>query len=262
MMSCAVKGSRAEENSGGFPDHRTLLRDAGVNAAGANPTEPDEGGGDSATSADRRRLSTGPPRMTPLRELQLVDDYRAGDPDALGELLSSYQRRVYAICCRMVGNVDEAGDVTQDALLKVIEGLDSYDGRAQLSTWIFRVTMNCCLSHLRRRKIRRHGSLDETSEQEVAPLSAQIASERELSGPEHVEQAEARTVLLRVLGELEPEMRGILVLRDMQDLDYQQIAEVLQVPVGTVKSRLFRARVALREAAEKALGGPGSPGEG
>ena len=245
-----------------FPDHRTHLQDAGVNAAGANPTEPDGETGDFAQPAEHGRLSTGPPRMTPLRELQLVDHYRAGDPDALGELLSSYQRRVYAICFRMVGNADEAGDVTQDALLKVIEGLDSYDGRARLSTWIFRVTINCCLSHLRRQKIRRHGSLDDTLEEGAAPLSGQIASGRELSGPEHVEQAEARTVLLRVLGELEPEMRGILVLRDMQDLDYQQIAEVLQVPVGTVKSRLFRARAALREAAEKLLGGSDSPGKG
>jgi len=232
-----------------------------VNGAGANPTEPEGGTGDFGRPADQGRLSTGPPRMTPLRELQLVSDYRAGDADALGELLSSYQRRIYAICYRMVGNVDEAGDLTQEALLKVIEGLDSYDGRARLSTWIFRVSMNCCLSHLRRQKIRRHGSLDEIPEEGAAPLSAQIASEREPSGPERVEQTEARAVLLRVLGELEPDMRGILVLRDMQDLDYQQIAGVLQVPVGTVKSRLFRARAALHEAAQKILGEADSPGE-
>ncbi|UCD73886.1 MAG: sigma-70 family RNA polymerase sigma factor [Phycisphaerales bacterium] len=233
-----------------------------MNAAEVNPTEPGEGTGESAGPVDRRRLSTSPPRMTPLRELQLVDDYRAGDPEALGELLSSYQRRVYAVCYRMVGNVDEAADLAQDAMLKVIEGLDSYDGRARLSTWIIRVTINSCLSHLRKQKIRRHGSLDDTAGDEQVPLAGRIASERELSGPEHVEQAEARTVLLRVLGDIEPEMRGILVLRDMQDLDYQQIAEVLQVPVGTVKSRLFRARLALREAAEKALGESDSPRQG
>lgn len=231
-----------------------------MNAADANQTDQ-PGGREIPPISGPSRLSKGPPRMTPLRELQLVDDYRTGDPDALSELLSSYQRRIFAICYRMVSNEDVAGDLTQDALLKIIEGLDSYDGRARLSTWIIRVTINCCLSHLRKQKIRRHGSLDEPAGLEGQPLGAQIQSTRELSGPEHVEQAEARSALLGVLGELEPEARGILVLRDMQDLDYQQIADVLEVPVGTVKSRLFRARVALREAAEQALGGGESPGE-
>ena len=76
--------------------------------------------------------------MTPLRELQLLELHRSGDPDAIGELLRSYQRRVYSVCYRMLGHHEEAADLTQDTLVKVIEGLDSYNGRSKLSTWIIR----------------------------------------------------------------------------------------------------------------------------
>jgi RNA polymerase sigma-70 factor (ECF subfamily) len=200
--------------------------------------------------------------MSPLREQQLVQAYQSGDPAALGELLSAYQRRVYAVCARMVRARGEAADLTQDALVKIIEGLNGYDGRAAVSTWIIRVTINCCLSHLRREQIRRHGSLDEP----VGPgggTRGRGLSSAELSPAAHVEQAERQAVLLRALTEVEPPMRAVLVLRDLQDLDYQQIAEVLSVPVGTVKSRLFRARAALRRVVERTMEtGAGSGPEG
>jgi RNA polymerase sigma-70 factor (ECF subfamily) len=94
--------------------------------------------------------------MTPLRELQLVDAYRQGGRharEAMGELLWGYQRRIYSICYRMLKHPEDAGDVTQDVLLKIMEGLESYDGRSKLSTWVIRVTINCCLSFLRREKV-------------------------------------------------------------------------------------------------------------
>ncbi len=190
------------------------------------------------------------PKLTRLREMQLVDAHRAGEPEAIGKLLRAYQRRIYAVCYRMLRNADEAADLTQDSLVKVIEGIDSYDGRAALSTWVIRVTMNCCLSHLRKQKIRRHRSLDSPVGPDDQPAAAILQGSEEPSSLERVEQAEARSVLLGCLGDLDPEMRSVIVLRDMQDLDYQQIGEVLQVPIGTVKSRLFRARAALRAAAE------------
>jgi len=203
-----------------------------------------------------RAISTGPPRLTPFRELQLVEQHRDGDPHALTELLQGYQRRMYAICYRMVRNVDEASDLTQDALVKVIEHLDSYDGRSALSTWIIRITMNCALSHLRKKNVRRAHSLnshdvraspaadaDDATASALHPIDA-----REPDAHERIEQQEQREALLRALMRLEPETRAILTLRDMQDLDYEQIGLVIGVPIGTVKSRLFRARVALREA--------------
>ncbi len=192
------------------------------------------------------------PHRPGFGEQQLVEAHRGGDPDAIGRLLRLYQRRVHSICHRMVGE-QEARDLTQDALLRILEGLDTYDGRSKLSTWVIRVTMNCCLSHLRWQKLRRHASLD-------APAAApENAWNQEPAPLRRVEQAEARSAVLRALGGLDPDMRAVLVLRDLQDLDYHRLAEVLDVPVGTVKSRLFRARAALRQATEAELG-RGSPG--
>jgi RNA polymerase sigma-70 factor (ECF subfamily) len=196
-------------------------------------------------------------RMTPLRELQLVQAHRRGNAEAIGELLGAYERRIYAVCFRMVRDEHDARDLAQDAMVKVLQGLDGYDGRSKLSTWIIRISMNSCLSHLRKQRLRRHGTIDRDWPQGASgPLEAGGAG-GELSPARGVEQSEMQGILSRALGSLDPQMRAVLVLRDMQDLEYSQIAEVLNVPVGTVKSRLFRARVALRTAveAETARGG-------
>jgi RNA polymerase sigma-70 factor (ECF subfamily) len=192
-------------------------------------------------------------RLTPLREMQLVEAHRAGDQEALGTLLEAYQRRVYSVCYRMLQNVDDAAELTHDALVKVIEGMGSYDGRARLSTWIISIAMNCCLSHLRKQRLRRHASLDEPGVGGGTPIGHKLVGEREPSAAQRVEQDERRAVLLKGLSGLEPQMRAILVLRDLQELEYQQIGEVLDIPVGTVKSRLFRARAALRAETEASL---------
>ena len=193
-------------------------------------------------------------RLTPLVELQLVEAHRRGDPEAVGRLLAAYQRRMHAICHRMVRDDHTARDLTQESMLKVLQGLDGYDGRAKLSTWIIRVTMNCCLSHLRKQKLRRHASLDASTGDPESGGTSRAGPEpvaiREPTPPGRVEQAEMQAVLGRALSSLDPEMRAVLVLRDMQELEYHRIAEALEVPVGTIKSRLFRARLALREAVE------------
>ncbi|MHC5024525.1 MAG: RNA polymerase sigma factor [Planctomycetota bacterium] len=216
-----------------------------MTSATAITAEPDpDSRGDHAASRSSNE------RLTPLRELQLLDRYEAGDVEAMAELLGAYQRRIYSVCYRMLGNVEEATDLTQDAIVKILEGLNTYDRRARLSTWIIRVSMNCCLSHLRRQKVRRHRSLDEPAAEGGGSRASRLPGPEELSGSRRVEQAELREILLRGLAGLDPEMRAVMVLRDLQDLDYQQIAEVMEVPVGTVKSRLFRARNALRDAVD------------
>jgi len=198
--------------------------------------------------------------LTPLAELQLVEAHRGGDPDAMGQLLEAYQRRLYSICYRMVRNEHDARDLTQDSMVRVIQGLDSYDGRSKLSTWIIRVTMNTCLSYLRKQRLRRHGSLDLASEDSAGgPIDPR--SKGELLPTSRVELSEMRSVLGRAMMRLDPDMRAVLVLRDMQDLEYQSIAHSLEVPIGTVKSRLFRARLALRTAVEVELG-PGGGDHG
>ncbi len=212
--------------------------------------------------------SSGTPRPTPrpaprapvgvvddARELELVAEIRGGNHEAWSELLERYQDRLYTICYRMVHHREMAADLTQDAMIKIMQGLDSYDGRAKLSTWIIRITMNVCLSRLRAEKLRRHASLDApVGPDGQKPLDAgYLRLRREGGEPQArrgVEQMDLRARLARALERLSPDQRAILILRDARGLDYEQIAEVLGVAGGTVKSRLFRARAALREAME------------
>lgn len=189
-------------------------------------------------------------RLTPLRELQLVEAFRGGDREAIRSLLESYERRIYAVCYRMLRDPESAADLTQDALIKVLEGLSGYDGRSQLSTWVIRVAMNCCLSHLRKQRLRRHQPLDSRPTEQAADAGAGAAA-GEQSGLARVEMEERHAAVFDALAALEPDTRALLVLRDVDGLEYQHIAEVLDLPMGTVKSRLFRARQALRTALEQ-----------
>jgi RNA polymerase sigma-70 factor, ECF subfamily len=196
------------------------------------------------------------------QELALVAAIQRGEREAWSELLRRYQDRLFGVCVKVVGDRERAADCTQDAMVKIIEGLSSYDGRAKLSTWMIRVTMNVCLSKLRSEKLRRHASLEGLAEgsggegrggaDRIPELTYQGGREggREPSGASGVQRDELRRLLTEGLQRVSPEQRAILVLRDAQGLDYEQIAEVLGIPVGTVKSRLFRARAALREVME------------
>lgn len=192
-------------------------------------------------------------------DLAIVERIRAGDSAAWSELIVRYQDRLFAVCLRMVRDRDLASDLTQDAFVKVIKGLHSYDGRAKLSTWIIRVTMNVCLSRLRSEKLRRHASLEAMaspgnrgSEEASGGQTAadRISQIREPGQEESVEYHEDKERVLRALSGLDPDQRAVLILCDCRGLPYEQIAEILGVAVGTVKSRLFRARAALRDAVE------------
>ena len=181
-----------------------------------------------------------------------------GDRLALERLLSAHADLIYATCVRMCGSAETARDLSQDAMVKLIEGLPSFDARARFSTWATRVVMNMCITHLRRERLRRHGSLDRTSSdlggQGTDPIWATMAQEREPEASGRVESDEMLTRMGQAMQRLHPDARAILILRDVRDMDYAQIAEVLGTPVGTVESRIFRARAALREQVE-AIGG-------
>ncbi len=200
-------------------------------------------------------LST-PPTEEDAEDLRLVARIRAGEEAAWGVLISRYQDRLFTICLRMVHNRELAADLTQDAFVKVIQGLEKYDGRSKLSTWIIRVTMNVCLSKIRSEKLRRHASLEgmggaSGSRGESEARGFDPEQVREPGGVSGVQHAEDRHRVLLALQRLDPDHRAVLILRDARDLEYEQIAEVLGVAVGTVKSRLFRAREALRDEVEK-----------
>jgi RNA polymerase sigma-70 factor, ECF subfamily len=217
-------------------------------------------------------------------DAQLLSRIAAGDKGALGELLQSHQQRLYNVSLRMVGNRDDAAEIAQDALLKIIEHIGDYNGQCAVTTWMIRITMNLSISHLRKRRLRLTTSLDsaggggadgsgsESGGDQGTPLRDQISGPAELSPPARVEHHEMLTQLHKAMRQLDEEYRSILVLRDLQEMDYSDIAHVLDVPVGTVKSRLFRARLALRQKMQKLcpavrgrvslVGGDGSTGIG
>ena len=177
-------------------------------------------------------------------DFELIEAWRGGSNGALDLLFQRVQPRIYGLCLRMLGQPEVASDVAQDAFLRMYEGLPGFDGRARFSTWSIRVALNCVYTHLRREKLRRHARLpdDETGGElgtrEPSPLS-------------RVENRDLRRNVVVALGMVDLQARAILVLRDLQGLDYSDIAEVLGIPIGTVKSRLFRARTALRDALEQ-----------
>jgi RNA polymerase sigma-70 factor (ECF subfamily) len=157
----------------------------------------------------------------------------------------------------MVTDRTAAADLTQDALVKIIQGLPGYDGRSQLTTWMIRIAMNTCLSYLRGQKHRRHARLDTTGNPGDSGFGRSSGgggghspAAKEPTSHSGVEHHERRGIVSRALAELDPDHRAVLILRDVQGLDYDQIADAVGVPVGTVKSRIFRARAALRELIE------------
>ncbi len=187
-------------------------------------------------------------------EAHLVERAVAGDQDALAELLVTHQDRLYNTVLRMVSQRDDAAEVTQDVMVKVIEHISEYDGRAALTTWMTRIAMNQSISHLRKRRLRRMASLDSTSPggrpdngQETQALRDRLQETGELSPDQSVEQGEMTDHLHNAIERLDDDFRAVIVLRDLNEMDYAQIADALDIPVGTVKSRLFRARVALRQ---------------
>ena len=194
--------------------------------------------------------------ISPEREKQLVQMVQRGDRGSLGELLGAYHRRVYHVCLRMVGNVEDAAELTQEVMLRAVQHADGFQAQSKFSTWLLRIAMNLSVSHLRRGKLRNSLSLEDNyGSEHASPLKSMIASDREPLPVQSVQVKEQVDQLMQALGLLEPMLKSVILLRDLQGMDYQQMAEVLGVPVGTIKSRLFRARLALRQAIDgKATG--------
>jgi RNA polymerase sigma-70 factor (ECF subfamily) len=174
----------------------------------------------------------------------------AGDRGALEVLLARHLDRVHAICRRVTGHPEDALDATQEALIAGTRGLHRYDGRSLFTTWLYRVATNAALDELRRRKRR--------------PEPAELIEDRPpggaTGGAAPVESAVvARLDVDAALAALSPEFRAAVVLRDLCDLDYAEIAEVLDVPIGTVRSRIARGRAAIADQLREPTAPPERP---
>jgi RNA polymerase sigma-70 factor, ECF subfamily len=172
----------------------------------------------------------------------------AGDATAWEDIVQRYHRRIYNICYRFAGTSDDAQDLTQEVFIKMYRTLASYDvSKGAFMTWVTTVTRNLLVDHFRKSKQdRMTDSLDAApSEHEDAqPLSTQIADPSR-SAHEQVQSRETRDAVHQALQKLSPELREAVILRDLQDMDYKEIAGALKVPEGTVKSRINRGRAEL-----------------
>ena len=172
----------------------------------------------------------------------------SGDSVAWEEIVQRYNRRIYNICYRFAGSADDAQDLTQEVFIKVYRTLSSYDSeKAAFMTWVTTVTRNLLVDHFRKTKQdRQTDSLDQSpsEHEEAQPLSEQIPDQNP-APDETVRSRETRETVHRALQKLSPELREAVILRDLQDMDYREIATALRVPEGTVKSRINRGRAEL-----------------
>ncbi|MEQ9453672.1 MAG: sigma-70 family RNA polymerase sigma factor [Phycisphaeraceae bacterium] len=175
---------------------------------------------------------------------------RSGDRTRLTPLLRAHQRRLYTLCLRVLGHHEDAADAAQDAVIQIIENIDRFEGRSQLSTWMSRIAINRALTLLRKRKSRPTLQLTGPGDSDRPDLA--LADSREPDPTLRVEQEEQTRQLANALNALEERFRVVLVLRDIEGMNYDEIATTTGLAIGTVKSRIFRARLALRQALDDA----------
>jgi len=193
-------------------------------------------------------------------EIELLNKAKNGDRGAYGKLVAIYQDRLYNAILRIVGDHDDARELAQETFTRGLDKLDGFRGEASPYTWLFRIATNLAISRLRKVQRHRTFSLDRpggdsghghggnggNNDDQASSLMNRMAS-TESTPAEEMLKRERNQQVLAALGRLDAEYRAVLVMRDIEGFDYQQMADVLGLPLGTLKSRLFRARLALRD---------------
>ena len=196
-------------------------------------------------------------RRINIDDTVLVRRCRWGDSAAMEQLIVKYQNRIYNAILRICANADDAAELTQETFVKVIENIDKFEGRSGFYTWAFRIAVNLTLSYCKRSVKLGLKSLDtEDNEhnQQAKEALKQFLSDDSSPDPATVaENKELCEIVIKALMKLDDEQRAVVVLRDIEGMNYAQIAEVLDTELGTVKSRLNRARSNLREIVEAFL---------
>ncbi len=193
--------------------------------------------------------------LTPEEETRLVERLRKRDEAAFNLFVRTYQNRVFALVHRMLGNRAEAEDLAQEVFVTVFKSIDLFRGDSRLGTWLYRVAVNHCknrMKYLDRRRTRAHGAIDDARESDVSDGSA--IGGRLPRPDEAMAGAQLEGAIQTALAELDEEHRVLIVLRDLEGLAYEEIQRITGLPDGTVKSRLHRARAALRDAVERGVG--------
>jgi len=180
-----------------------------------------------------------------MDEVALIDSARRGDLDAYNRLVLAYQDMVYNQAYRLMGSLEPAEDATQDAFISAYRNLSSYRG-GSFKAWLLRIVTNACYDELRRQKRRPTIPLEPLDSEDEEVESPRWLADPSESPEEAAERAELNQALQRCLGDLPEEFRAVVILVDVQGLDYSEASQAIGKPLGTVKSRLARARLRLR----------------
>ncbi|MDA8121682.1 MAG: sigma-70 family RNA polymerase sigma factor [Deltaproteobacteria bacterium] len=177
----------------------------------------------------------------------LLEACRQGKPGAFDDVVRAHQDRVYSFCVRMLSDREEALDVSQEVFLSAFRNLDGFREESRLSTWLLRIAANRCLNRIRQRSTRtaREVRFPETDGEDAPPFQP---PGREEYLPERIaENLEMGKILEQALSRIDPDSRRLLLLSDVEGFTYEEVAEMAEIPLGTVKSRIHRARMALRK---------------
>jgi RNA polymerase sigma-70 factor, ECF subfamily len=180
-----------------------------------------------------------------LDDQSLVQACRAGQTEAFGMLVQRYQERLYPTILRLIGSAEDAEDVLQDSFVRAFEKLEQFQGDSSFYTWIYRIAVNLALSGYRRRRSR--AALRTKHERHACDRDGPLDESPDSDPTIPVERAERERIIEAALDKLGPEHRAVIILKDFDGHRYEEISAILKVPVGTVRSRLHRARCELRD---------------
>jgi RNA polymerase sigma-70 factor (ECF subfamily) len=195
-------------------------------------------------------------QKTTDEDYEFVSLCKKGDVDAFEVLVKNHQKRMLNIAYRMVGNYEDACDIVQDAFISAYRNLKSFKGKAKFSTWLYTIVINLSKNRLKQLKTQLHRekfSIDDPVLTNDGQIRGELAS-REPSALESLERRNIQQKVQECINSLDEDFREVLILRDIQGFSYDEINDLLKIPEGTVKSRLFRARETLKDCLKKVIG--------
>lgn len=174
---------------------------------------------------------------TATNDEQMVERALSGDPEAFGEIVRRWERRIFALAFGMLGREEDARDATQETFLAAFRNLRNFRGEAKVSSWLHRIAVNQCITRQRRAKVRGETALEDEAEKNAAAF----AGPANASPARVAESREQSMAVRRAITSLPTELRQVVVMKEFEELTFQEIADVLEIPLSTVKSRLYTA---------------------
>lgn len=182
-----------------------------------------------------------------LKDEELVEKVKNGDIDAFEKIIEAYESKVFGVIYHMINDKNEVEDIAQEVFIKVYKNLHKFQGNSSLYTWIYRITVNLCLDVIKSKK--KVIYLDDTIKTEDGEIDRELPS-NEKTGEEIYEEKELKDIMRKCISKLPEKQRAMVILRDIKGLSYEEISEITNIKLGTVKSQINRARIKLKELLE------------